>query len=73
MDKFMKPEKLPPALEHKMNADELRYLLMRADDKLHHGSPEQRCFHMKMRLLKRLNEKEFAASQQQKRKSNRFA
>ena len=65
-------EKFPPELERKINADQIKYMSKQAEDVLYAGSPEQRIFHMKMRLLKRLNEKEYVASQQQKRKS-RFA
>lgn len=71
--KSSKNEIMPPELIQKINSAQLRQLEKTVSVEMNTGSPEQRKYQMQLRLLKKLNAKEFASSQKNKRKNPRFA
>ena len=66
-------EIMPPELIKKINSAQLLQLQKTVAADMITGSPEQRKYQMQLRLLKKMNEKEFAATQKNKRKNPRFA
>jgi hypothetical protein len=64
---------MPPELIQKINSAQLRQLEKTVSIEMNAGSPEQRKYQMQLRLLKKLNAKEFADTQKNKRKNPRFA
>lgn len=66
-------EKLPPDLEKKLNDEELDKVNDKIDWSFAKGSAEERRFKMKLRLLKKLNQKEYQEQIKNKRKNSRFS
>lgn len=68
----MDNNKISPELIKKINNDEIHSLCDTVNNNMVKGSPEERKYQMKLRLLKKLNEKEYIETQKYKRKSSRF-
>lgn len=72
MDFFLNNEKLPPEIIKQINAKQLNNLNEKVYTSFPDGSPEARKYAMQIRLAKKLNEKEYAATLASKRKSTRW-
>lgn len=66
-------EKLPPELVKGINEKQLQFLHETIHSEMDLGSPDQRKYAMQLRLLKKLNAKEYEKSQTDKRHNPRFS
>lgn len=73
MDNNISSEKLPPEVIKQINAKQLNSLNEKVYFNFPDGSPEARKYAMQIRLAKRLNEREYAATLASKRKSTRWS
>lgn len=64
--------KLPPEIIKKINEEQLSALNKTLNEQMVKGSPEERLYRMKLRLLRKMNEKEYNEQIKYKRKSSRF-
>lgn len=71
-DTFIR-EKLPPELIHKINQKQLQLLDEKVNYEMPTGAPAQRKYAMQLRLLKKLNKKEYEEALSSKRKNPRFS
>lgn len=64
--------KLPPSLEKQINDDQIDKLKEILEIEFVKGSPEERRYGQKLRLIKKLNQKEYENYFKNKRKNTRF-
>ena len=69
----MNNEKLAPDVERQINDEQLKQLNNTISENLVKGSPEERRYRMQLRLLKKLNQKEYENSIKNKRVNSRFS
>jgi hypothetical protein len=64
---------LPPEIIKKINEEQLNFLAETINKGITKGSPDERKHSMKLRLLKKMNEKEYLEKTKYKRKNSRFS